>query len=82
MSFGCQTICTYCCKESDFGCYSHIIKQLDDMKIVGGCRMEGKMDRKSVATFSFQSDKDKLHYLELEEMSRDFSSKMPMEKFL
>lgn len=43
------------------------------MKIESGCRMEGKMDRKGVAAFSLQSDKDKLHYLELGEMSRDFT---------
>jgi hypothetical protein len=42
---------------------------------VGGCKMEGKIRRKPVTTLSLQSDKDKLHYLELRKFSRDFSNK-------
>lgn len=62
MSFGCQNVCTYGCKESDVCCYTHIRKQLEDIKIVNGCSMEGKMVRKAVGSCSLQTDKDKLHY--------------------
>lgn len=43
--------------------------------------MEGKVRRKAVPTFSFQSDKDKRHYLELGKISKHFSTKTLMEKF-